>query len=260
MIISFWEWAAEWIGFLIAHFIQLINYLVFSLDYLPNSTIDGIYINTSESWLIYIAIFFFALFISEKKLNYFKLTLLSLFLMSASICLRQYENFHEKKLIVYDTGKHHALAIRNGFSQYLKVEDELAKDKNKLRFHVYPSQLQAGIADFHPDHFEPNNQNELFEDFYGLKFAIWEDRQIVHWHQELDKDFSFKEPIDTDLLIISNNALQKPKKLMEFFNPKKIVVDASNSYYNIQNFKAKFEEQNLDYYIVPEEGAFEWKL
>lgn len=93
-----------------------------------------------------------------------------------------------------------------------------------------------------------------------MKFAIWEDRQIVHWHQELDKDFSFKEPIDTDLLIISNNALQKPKKLMEFFNPKKIVVDASNSYYNIQNFKAKFEEQNLDYYIVPEEGAFEWKL
>lgn len=260
MIISFWEWAAEWIGFLIDHFIQLINYLVFSLDYLPNSTIDGIYINTPESWLIYIAIFFFALFISEKKLNYFKLTVLSLFLMSASICLRQYENFLEKKLIVYDTGKHHALAIRNGFSQYLKVEDELAQDKNKLRFHVYPSQLHAGIADFHPDHFEPNNQNELFEDFYGLKFAIWEDRQIVHWHQELDKDFSFKEPIDTDLLIISNNALKKPEKLMEFFNPKKIVVDASNSYYNIQNFKAKFGEENLDYYIVPEEGAFEWKL
>ena len=44
------------------------------------------------------------------------------------------------------------------------------------------------------------------------------------------------------------------------FNPKKIIVDASNSYYNIQNFKAKFEEENLDYYIVPEEGAFEWKL
>lgn len=260
MIISIWDWAAESIGFLIDHFIQIINYLVFSLDYLPNSTIDGIFINTPESWLIYIAIFFIALFISEKKLNYLKLTVLSLFLMSASICLRQYENFQEKKLIVYDTGRHYALAIRNGFSQYLKVEEELAKDRNKLRFHVYPSQLQAGIADFHPDHFEPTNQKELFDGFYGLKLAIWENKKIIHWHQELDKDFSFKKPIDTDLLIISNNALKKPEKLMEFFNPKKIVVDASNSYYNIQNFKAKFEEENLDYYIVPEEGAFEWKL
>jgi competence protein ComEC len=260
MIISFWNLAAEWIGYLIDHFIQIINYLVFSLDYLPNSTIDGIFINTLESWLIYLAIFFFALFISEKKLNYFKLTVLSLFLMSASICLRQYKNFQEKKLIVYDTGNHHALAIRNGFSQYLKVEDELAQDKNKLRFHVYPSQLQAGIADFHPDRFEPDNQKELFKDFHGLKLAIWEGKQIIHWHQKLDEDLTFKDPIDADLLIISNNALQKPEKLSRFFNPKKIVVDASNSYYNIQNFKAKFEEENLDYYIVPEEGAFEWKL
>lgn len=260
IIISFSDWAAEWIGYLIDHFIQIINYLVFSLDYLPNSTIDGIYINTPESWLIYIAIFFIALFISEKKLNYFKLTVLSLFLMSASICWRQYENFQEKKLIVYDTGKHHALAIRNGFSQYLKVEQELAQDKNKLRFHVYPSQLKAGIADFHPDRFEPKNQKELFEDFHGLKLVIWEGERIIHYHQELDEDFAFKEPIDVDLLIISNDAFQKPGKLLQFFNPKKIVVDASNSYYNIQNFKAKFEEENLDYYIVPEKGAFEWKL
>ncbi len=55
-------------------------------------------------------------------------------------------------------------------------------------------------------------------------------------------------------------ALEKPEKVLEFFKPKKIVLDASNSYYNIQNFKAKFEEENLDYYIVPEKGAFEWKL
>ena len=100
----------------------------------------------------------------------------------------------------------------------------------------------------------------MFEDFHGLKLAIWEDKRIIHWHQELDEDFTFKEPIDTDLLIISNNALEKPEKFLEFFKPEKIVLDASNSYYNIQNFKAKFEEENLDYYIVPEKGAFEWKL
>ncbi|HET8858918.1 ComEC/Rec2 family competence protein [Marivirga sp.] len=260
LIISFWEWAAEWVGFLIGHFIQVINYLVFSLDYLPNSTIEGIFINTSESWFIYIAIFFIAIFISEKKLNYLKVTVFSLFLLSSSICWRQYQNFQEKKLIVYDTGEHHAISIRNGFSQYLKVDEELALDKNKLRFHVYPSQLEAGIADFHPDRFEPEIQNEIFRDFKGLKFAIWENKRIVHWHQEIKKDFTLQKPIEVDLLIISNNALQKYEKLLEFFNSKKIVLDASNSYYNIQNFKAKFEEENLDYYIVPEEGAFEWKL
>tara|TARA_R110002012_G_scaffold208942_1_gene379262 strand:- start:296516 stop:298585 length:2070 start_codon:yes stop_codon:yes gene_type:complete len=260
LLISFWEWAAEGIGFLIDHFIQLINYLVFKLDYLPNSTIDGVFITTPESWLIYISILFIALFISEKKLNYLKLTVLSLFLMSASICWRQYENFNAKKLIVYDTGKHHALAIRNGFTQYLKVEDSLAQDKNKLRFHVYPSQLQAGIADFHPDRFEAENQNEIFEDFQELEVSVWNGQKIVHWHQKINKNVILKEPLDVDLLILSNDALRNPSKLQKYFNAQKIVLDASNSYYNIQNFKAKFEEENLDYYIVPEEGAFEWKL
>jgi len=257
---SFWEWAANGIGFLIDHFIQLINYLVFSLDYLPNSTIDGIFINTPESWLIYIAIFFVALFVAEKRLNYLKAGVLSLFLMSCSVCWRQYQNFQEQKLIVYDTGKHHALAIKNGFSQYLRIEKELAEDKNKLRFHVYPSQLQAGIANFHPDRFEAKNQHELFKDFKGLKLSVWQNKRIVHWHQELNKDFKFPQAIEVDLLIISNNGVKKPEKILEIFTPKKIVVDASNSYYNIQNFKAKFEEKNLNYYIVPEEGAFEWTL
>jgi len=260
LIISFWEWAATWMGYIIDHFIQLINYLVFSLDYLPNSTIDGIFINTPESWLIYIAIFFVALFISEKKLGYLKLTVLCLFFMSCSICLRQFQNFQEQKLIVYDTGKHHALAMRNGFSQYLEVEEDLAQDKDKLRFHVYPSQLEAGIADFHPDRFEPENQDEIFEDFHGLKFSVWNNKRIVHWYKELPSDLKFLQPIEVDLLIISNDGLKRPENLIKTFRPRKIVVDASNSYYNIQNFKAKFEEENLDYYIVPEEGAFEWKL
>ncbi|SMG34771.1 competence protein ComEC [Marivirga sericea] len=260
LISSFWEWAAEWIGYLIDHFIQVINFLVFSLDYLPNSTIDGVFINTLESWLIYLAVFFVALFIAEKKLNYFKLTVLSLFLMSISICWRQYQNFQEKQLIVYDTGQHHALAIRNGFSQYLQVEEGLAQDKNKLRFHVYPSQLEAGIADFHPDRFEPKNQQELFKDFKGLKFSVWNNKRIIHLHKEIDEDLIFEHPLEVDLIIISNNALRKPSKLHDYFNAQKIVLDASNSYYNIQNFKAKFEEENLDYYIVPEKGAFEWKL
>jgi competence protein ComEC len=260
LIISFWEWAAEWIGLVIDHFIQAINFLVFGLDYLPKSTIDGIYINTLESWLIYFAIFFVALFIAEKRLNYLKITVLSLFLMSSSICWRQFQNFQDKKLIVYDTGKHHAIAIRNGFSQYLKVEEDLVQDKNKLRFHIYPSQLQAGIADFHPDRFEPENQNELFKDFQKLRFSVWNSKRIVHWKEEINEDIIFNNPIDVDLLILSNNALSDPAKLQKYFNPKKIILDASNSYYNIQNFKAKFEEQNLDYYIVPEDGAFEWEL
>lgn len=260
LIISFWEWAAEWTGYIIDHFIQFINYLVFSLDYMPKSTIDGIFISTPESWLIYLGIFFIALLIAEKKLNYMKLAVLSLFLMSCSICWRQFENSQEKMLIVYDTGKHHAVAVRNGFSQYLKVEEELARDKNKLRFHVYPSQLEAGIADFHPDHFEPESQHEIFKDFRGLKVSVWQDKRIVHWNEELSQDLNFTEPIEVDLLIISNNGLKEPEKLQNMFRPKKIVLDASNSYYNIQNFKAKFEEENLDYYIVPEKGAFEWKL
>ena len=123
-------------------------------------------INTPESWLIYIAIFFIALFISDRKLNYLKLTVLCLFLMSASICLRQYDNFQEKKLIVYDTGKHHALAIRNGFlpisesgrriSQGLKISSDFMFTRVNCKLEL-PIFIQIVL--------EPDNQKELFERF-----------------------------------------------------------------------------------------------
>ena len=157
-------------------------------------------------------------------------------------------------------GKDFAISLRNGFSQYLKVNEEMAEDRSKLRFHVYPSQLQAGITDVRTNLFQTKDQPKLFKDFYGVDFGVWEEKRIVHWHQELKEEISFQKAIEVDLLIISHNALKEPQKLLNFIKPNKIVVDASNSYYNIQNFKAKFEEENLEYYVVPEKGAFEWTL
>ena len=260
LIISFWHWAAEWIGFLIDHFIQLINYLVFTLEYLPNSTIDGIYINTPEVWLIYAVIFFIALLVTEKKLAYLKAAFICLCLMSASQIYRQFDNSQEQKIVIYDTGKDYSFSIRNGYAQYLSIAEDLAKDKGKLRFHVYPSLLQAGITDFHPDRFEPNKQVEIFKTFEGLSFTVWQGITIVHFNRPITENLVFKTPIPIDLLIISSDVVKTHLDVTKYFLPNKIVIDASNSYYNIQNLKAKFEKANLDFYIISEEGAFEWKL
>ncbi|WKK81525.2 ComEC/Rec2 family competence protein [Marivirga arenosa] len=260
LVFSFWEIAAKWIGFFLDHFIQLINYLVFSLDYLPHNTIEGVYLSTFESWLIYGIILLLALFIAEKKLAYFQTIVIPLILLVGSITSRQYYNFTEQKITVYDTSKEHALSVKNGYKQYLKIEEDLIQNKNKLRFHIYPSQLKAGLVDFNPEKFNNDNQSKIFKDFKGVKFTVWNNKVVSHWYEPVDKTIRLSKPIEVDLLIVSNNAPKSVDQLLELFDARKIVVDASNNYYKIQNFKTKFEEEKINYYIVPEKGAFEWKL
>jgi competence protein ComEC len=39
-----------------------------------------------------------------------------------------------------------------------------------------------------------------------------------------------------------------------------VIIDASNNYYEIQRLQNILEEKQINYYVVPEEGAFELKI
>ncbi|MBK6264752.1 ComEC/Rec2 family competence protein [Marivirga sp. S37H4] len=251
--------ATVW-GSLIDYFIQGVNFLVFGLDVFPKSTIDGIFITTAEAWAIYLMIACMALIIAERKSGYLVAAFMLSIGFSVSLIARQIENANTNYLTVYDVGNTNAMAVRSGFDQFLWVSEELAADKNKLRFHVYPSQLQAGIADFHPDKFEPKNQLNIFKKWQGISFSVWQNKTIAYWDVKASDSIHLAEELPIDLLILSNDAVRKPEQIRQFFRPALIIIDASNSYFTIQKLKANFEEENIDFYVVSEKGAFELKI
>lgn len=256
LLFSFIPLVASVMGLILDYIIRFVNFLVFGLEFFPGSIIDGIYITTLESWFIYLLIACMAFLISEKRFFYLKAAFIITLLFSLSVIGRQWINFKDKSLTIYDVSKNSALRLRVGFNEYLSVSDSLALDSNKLRFHVYPSQLKAGIADFHPDRFKPDTLS-VFKNWNNIEVAMWQGKTIACLAKNIDSKIALREKLWVDLLILSNNSVNSLAQIKEFFHPKKIIVDASNSYFTIQKLKASFEEENVDFYIVKEQGAFE---
>lgn len=259
LLFSFIPLVTSVLGLILDYIIRGVNFLVFGLEFFPGSIIDGIYITTQESWLIYLLIACIAFLIAEKRFFYVKAAFLITLLFSLSVIGRQWTNFKAKSLTVYDVSKNSATGLRVGFNQYLSVSDSLAQDPNKLRFHIYPSQLKAGNANFHPDRFQPDPR-PLFKQWNGVDLAIWQGKTIACLAEKLASEITLKERLLVDHLIISNNSVSSYARIMDLFNPKKIIVDASNSYFTIQKLKTSFEKENVDFYIVNEKGAFELNL
>ncbi|PTB96054.1 hypothetical protein C9994_09065 [Marivirga lumbricoides] len=259
LLFSFIPIVASALGFLLDYIIRFVNLLVFGLDIFPGSIIDGVYITTIEAWLIYFLIACMALLIAEKRYFYMKAAFLYTLLLSTSMISRQWANFKEKSFIVYDVKRNSALSLRVGFNQFLSVSDSLSKDPDKLRFHIYPSQLKAGIASFHPDRFQPDTL-PLFKKWNNIELAIWQGKTIACLKEQSSSEITLKEKVQVDQLLVSNSSVSNFDEIKRIVHPKKIIVDASNSYFTIQNLKASFEEENIDFYIVDEKGAFELNI
>jgi len=257
---SWWEWLAKLIGSIIDLLIWAVNQLIFMFERFPASTIEGIYMTTFETWMIYLILVFFALFIVAQKLTYWKYAFITIFLCSFLITNRHLKRASENRFTVYDTKGDKAFALRNGFSQYIKLDTALIEDKSKLRFHVYPSQLQAGIADFHPDDFNPKNQQQIFSDWNGISVTVWNDLVIGVISGEVSQNFQLNEKAKIDYLIMSENRGSKCDLVFDQFEIGYVIIDASNNYYEIQRLKNILEEKQINYYVVPEEGAFELKI
>ncbi len=251
---------AQVLGLGIDYFIQMINYLVFGLNIFPNSLIDGIFISTPEAWLIYLIIGCFALLITYQKIQFLKAALVFCLLLSSSIIARQYSNFNSKKLTVYDTGKSESIALKSGFQQFLLVSEDLKEDKNKLKFHVYPSILQAGIINFKLDEFKITADEVPFHQLEHFQIMVWQSNKIVHWVEELPNNYSMDNSLPVDYLIINNNSVNNPEQIFKIFKPKLIILGSGNTFYNIQKLKVYFEAENIDFYDITENGAFELKL
>ena len=229
---------AQVLGLGIDYFIQMINYLVFGLNIFPNSLIDGIFISTPEAWLIYLIIGCFALLITYQKIQFLKAALVFCLLLSSSIIARQYSNFNSKKLTVYDTGKSESIALKSGFQQFLLVSEDLKEDKNKLKFHVYPSILQAGIINFKLDEFKITADEVPFHQLEHFQIMVWQSNKIVHWVEELPNNYSMDNSLPVDYLIINNNSVNNPEQIFKIFKPKLIILGSGNTFSSYSKVKS----------------------
>lgn len=245
LAVSFIPAVAMTIAFCLEWVIRFLNFLVFAIDDLPFSVIGNVYISAWQCFLLLLSIVFVLALLHYKKFVFLCCACFSF----ATFGILQWIHFNDdvdvKKLAVYKVPRHSLIdLIDRGQSFFLA--DSLFTDDQKIRYHITPHRVRAGVSRIKDD-------IPLAYSFKGGRLIVWQGKMIV---QVLDRDFALPGPLEVDWIIVGNNAVADPAKITGRLTCRRIVLDSSNSYFFASDFLEEAKLYKLEVHSVLHQGAF----
>ncbi len=262
---SFIPAIGEYLAIALNYLLQTLNYAVTYIDQLPYSLSENIKFSIADAWLIYISIACIILLIAYRKFKFLLVGALSLITFLVLNILFQINTHQQRKLIVYNIPQHSAINFIDRTDNVLVSDIKLTQNRSKMLFHTQNNWINSGVKNekvVRLDHLIKKHQlsNILRIDNPNLftkrnYFQFYNQRIVV-----IDNNFQFKETtnkLPCEVLILTKNTKTNIEQLLEMFNPKQIVIDASNSTYKSEKWITELNELKINFWDVSENGAFE---
>ena len=234
MIVSFWKWLATIVAFVLKYLLELLNWLVFQIDNLPNASIRAIYFDSTSAALLYCIILIMAIWIFDKNKNWLYGILGCLLILTSLQAERLINSQNQEMLIVYKSSHKTALSIIDG-QKHILFADSLQikyladastymntalnlKQFTKIAFgkKLITDSVVSGLA---------------IHSFLGDNLIIrYSDKSIIVLNNNKFLKYVFEKPIKTDFLILPNSYKLYITKITKMFLAKRIIYASKNSY------------------------------
>jgi competence protein ComEC len=230
-------------GWLLLWSIKALNVVVFTVESFPYSLIDQVYIDTSQSWLLMIAIVCCVLLLQFRKFYYFPVACVIMVMFVLLQWTHHSDVTDHATLALYRVPHHTALDLIDKGRAYFIADSSLQRKTSAVRFHIQPNRLNRGVD-------EVEALTKCLSGAYGS--WRWQGRSILMIrHPHAIPLIRMK----ADYLIISNNAV-KNLSALSHINASEIILDSSNSYYFAERLRAQASVAGIRIYSVLHEGAF----
>jgi competence protein ComEC len=243
-----------YLAFGFSWFIWLLNSSVKMIEKWPYALLQGISITVFETWLIYgMTILFFYYFSFRKNKYLFRALGLMLVVLFFQI-KEQYNEFHQKKMIVYNIREVTAIDFIESKNNILLTDSSFAHNESALLFHVKHNWWNLGINNsiLTTGNYESNqlsiNQNAI--SFNKKRIILLNDSLKIPLSDRAGKRIAI------DYLVVSKNSKIKMEAVLNIFKPRQIIFDSSNSAYFLKRNEKICRNLNQNYYSVSESGAF----
>jgi competence protein ComEC len=237
----------NYIAWAVNKMLVFLNFAVEWVDSLPYSLTLGISISTLETLLIYLIILLFIPSVISKNFKGIKMALscailLVFFQFYEKITLQEQQYF-----IVYDVKGERAIDFVDGNKNYFIADDDLAKDKSKMRFHImhYRWERRVQESTLVPSIYTSNNY------FRNKNFIQFDNKQILLWDEDFVKPDN-SSIMEFDYIIVS----EKAKLDLTNINCKQVIIDSSVPKYNWEQIKKECLKWDIPFYNVSSEGAY----
>jgi len=234
--------------------VWLLNASVQLIEKWPYALLTGISITVFETWLLYGLTILFLYYFTKRQYKYLVYAMCFAIIILCSQAVEQYNQFNQKKLIVYNIPKTSAIDFISSKSNVLLADTAFAKNESALLFRVKHNWWDLGLTDSKiiSDEIQTNDLKikDQFVQFFDKRMAIVNNQDIFKKISE-----SSLKPIDVDYLIVSLNPKIRMKDILKLYHANKIIFDSSNSEYRVNKWKEECQKLNQNYYSVMDSGA-----
>ena len=237
-------------GKLVTALVWLMNKIILWINELSFAVWDKIPATVLSTWLLYAVVAGFGAWLILKQKKYFKIAMFTLLAFVMQSAYNNWQTGKQQKLIVYNVPRYKAIDFING-NYYQFVGDSILLEDGLLQnFHLKPARILQQL-DTRLDSLTGVFNQGIFYQFNNKKILV------------ADAALNFLpagQKIQLDLIVISKNPKISIASLAEAFNCKFFVFDASNPAWKIEKWKQECKSLNLNWYSVPENGAFIYNI
>lgn len=247
-----WQVGAIWVGKLLWGLLWLGNQSVIFIQKMPGAVMEGIWISMNITLILYLALSGIMAAVSSKKFSWVLTSASLLLLVSLNYAFTALENHQTQKLAIYHIYKHTAIDFLDERTAYSIVNQEV--NQKSLGFTTEGFRNVNGIGEVKTFQLEDTSAHVFDRWFYQNGFVQFYDTRLFIVTKPAA--FPTDEKIKVDYLLVRGTPKVTMEDLLEVFDFKTIIFDASNKKWQLEKWKTVCEQLGVDYFDVNEEGAF----
>lgn len=244
---------------------KAMNYACLTIEGLPFSTAQDIYIDIPQMILLFaIIVLFVTFFFFTKRYRHLFAAVAMCVILAATNLWQSVEASSQKTLVVYNISKTTAINIIDGTDNIMFANLDSIQPE-KIEFTAKNNWLKKGLDREKYVNLSSGKENLLstittidnrkvffkhkFIDYDGLKLYVLDDNFMP-----ID-DESFGK-VDVDYVVLADSPYVTLEEVAEHFNFKKIIIASSNSISRCESWEAEKVALGYDVHDVRNDGAF----
>jgi competence protein ComEC len=243
------------LGKFLSGLITFTNEILFWIESLPFSSLSGLWINGFQFFLICSMVITVVFWSKSNKKNILLAGIVLSLILLISISLDRILNIRTKELIFFSLRKNTAIAFSDaGKSIVLANFDSEDRIFNYSIKPALESRVGSNIKLFN---IEDNLGGQSY--WSDSNFMQFGRLRVLLWNRNMILPNSGKR-LKVDILILSQNPVQKLKDINDFIEFKQVLIEANNYDYKIQAWLSEAAKLEVSVYVLKKSPAYIIKL
>jgi len=243
------------LGKFLSGLINFTNEILFWIESLPFSSLSGLWINGFQFFLICSMVMILVFWSKSNMKNSLLACIFLSLILLMSISLNRIMNLRSKELIIFSLRKNTAIAFSDaGKSIVLANFDSSDRTFN---YSIKPALESRVGSDIKLYNIEDNLSGQSY--WSDSNFMQFGNLRVLRWDRNMKLPISGKR-LKVDILILSQNPVQKLTDINDFIEFKEVLIEANNYDYKIKAWLSEAAKLNVSVYVLKKSPAYIIKL